>query len=116
MNEQLNRITEFVALAIEMTAVLVVTAGSAFAVVGIVRHVAAPRSREGQRLAWLEYARWLIAALTFQLAADIVRTTFAPTWTDIGKTSAIAVIRTFLTYFLDRDVEQAREIEERKDA
>jgi uncharacterized membrane protein len=55
------------------------------------------------------YARWLVAGLTFQLAADIVHTSIAPTWDDVGKVGAIAAIRTFLTYFLDRDMEKVRE-------
>ena len=33
------------------------------------------------------------------------RTAIAPNWTDIGQLGAIAVIRTFLNYFLERDVE-----------
>ena len=116
MEELLNTITEFVALIIEMIAVVVVAAGSVVALVAIVRHVVAPRSDEDARLAWLEYARWLVAALTFQLAADIVHTTIAPTWNDIGQTGAIAVIRTFLTFFLDRDIAQAGERQEPKNA
>jgi hypothetical protein len=52
---------------------------------------------------------WLVAALTFQLAADIVRTMVVPGWDDIGRVAAIAVIRTFLTFFLDRDIDALRE-------
>lgn len=54
---------------------------------------------------WLGYARWLVAGLTFQLAADIVSTSFAPTWDDVGRLAAVAAIRTFLSYFLDREME-----------
>src|SRR6185437_6139241 len=50
---------------------------------------------------YLRFARWLIAGLTFQLAADVVATASAPTWDDIGRLAAIAVIRTFLNYFLE---------------
>ena len=32
-----------------------------------------------------------------------------PGWDDIGRVAAIAVIRTFLTFFLDRDMEKLRE-------
>jgi uncharacterized membrane protein len=60
------------------------------------------------RSVWLDYARWLIAGLTFQLAADLVHTTVAPTWDDIGRLAAIAVTRTFLNYFLERDMEDIR--------
>ncbi|MGE5667660.1 MAG: DUF1622 domain-containing protein, partial [Betaproteobacteria bacterium] len=55
---------------------------------------------------WLDYARWLVAALTFQLAADIVATSFAPTWDDLGRLAVIAGVRTFLSYSLDREIEQ----------
>jgi uncharacterized membrane protein len=57
----------------------------------------------------LKYAHWLAAGLTFQLAGDIVHTAVAPTWDDIGRLAAIAVIRTFLTYFLERDIRELRE-------
>ena len=58
---------------------------------------------------WLRYARWLIASLTFQLAADIIETTVAPGWEDIGRLAAIAAIRTFLNYFIERDAAKADE-------
>src|SRR5262249_34444347 len=59
------------------------------------------------RHAWLEFARWLVLGLEFMLAADIVRTVIAPTWQEIGQLAAIAVIRTFLNFFLERDLEAA---------
>jgi hypothetical protein len=37
-----------------------------------------------------------------------VHTAIAPTWDDIGRLGAIAVIRTFLSYFLELDVEEIR--------
>ena len=66
-------------------------------------------SNADKRAVWLEFARWLVAGLTFQLAADIVQTTVAPTWDEIGRVAAIAAIRTFLTFFLDRDIDQVRD-------
>ena len=62
-----------------------------------------------KRSIWLRYARWLVAGLTFQLAADIIETSIAPDWEDIGRLAAIAVIRTFLNFFLERDIEEVRE-------
>jgi uncharacterized membrane protein len=59
-----------------------------------------------RRVTWLRYARWLVAALTFQLAADIIETSVSTDWQTIGRVGAIAVIRTFLNYFLERDVEE----------
>jgi uncharacterized membrane protein len=57
---------------------------------------------------WLRFARWLVAGLTFQLAADIIETSIVPTWQDIGQVAAIAVIRTFLDFFLVRDLAKVR--------
>jgi len=39
--------------------------------------------------------------------ADIVRSAMAPAWDDIGQLAAIAAIRTFLNYFLERDLAEA---------
>lgn len=55
---------------------------------------------------WLRFGIWLLLGLEFELAADIVRTAIAPSWTEIGQLGAIALIRTFFNYFLERDVER----------
>jgi uncharacterized membrane protein len=69
------------------------------------------RSATGElfRNAYLRYARWLVAGLTFQLAADIIGTSVAPTWDEVGRLGAIAVIRTFLNYFLERDLAEVEQ-------
>lgn len=50
---------------------------------------------------------WLALSLEFALAADILRTTIAPTWDEIGKLAAIVGLRTTLNYFLAKEIEQA---------
>jgi uncharacterized membrane protein len=60
-----------------------------------------------RRDAWLSLARWLVVGLEFMLAADIVDTIAAPSWNDVGKLAAIAAIRTFLNYFLEKDIGEA---------
>jgi uncharacterized membrane protein len=111
MEAALVAVTNYVALAIDFIAFLVIAFGSVEAFVAVVRGLAAPGPVAGEerRAVWLRYARWLVAGLTFQLAADIVGTAIAPTWDEIGRLGAIAVIRTFLNYFLERDIGQVRE-------
>jgi uncharacterized membrane protein len=46
----------------------------------------------------------LALSLEFLLAADILETAVAPTWNDIGQLAAIAVLRTALNYFLEREL------------
>jgi hypothetical protein len=61
---------------------------------------------------WIKFATWILLALEFALAADLVRTAVAPTWDDISKLAVIATIRTMLNYFLAKDIaefEQARQ-------
>ena len=47
--------------------------------------------------------------LEFELAADVIGSVISPTWMDIGELGAIAVIRTFLNYFLEQDLDHAEE-------
>jgi uncharacterized membrane protein len=54
---------------------------------------------------------WLLLGLEFALAADIITSVISPTWQDIGELGAIAVIRTFLNYFLEHDLENAESAE-----
>jgi uncharacterized membrane protein len=77
---------------------------------GLKTMLADPAGHE-RREVWLRYGRWLVAGLTFQLAADIIETSIAPTWDDIGRLFAIAVIRTGLNFFLERDLNEARQRE-----
>jgi hypothetical protein len=46
--------------------------------------------------------------LTFQLAADIIETSVTTDWDVVGRIAVIAVIRTFLNYFLERDLDEIR--------
>ena len=64
---------------------------------------------EGYEKTRLTLARFLTLALEFQLAADVLATAVAPSWTQIGKLGAIAVIRTALNYFLAREIKEEEE-------
>ena len=48
-------------------------------------------------------------ALEFELAADILRTAVAPTWSEIGQLAAIAALRTALNFFLQREIDGAEQ-------
>ena len=71
------------------------------------------KSFEGYLETRLMLSRFLVLALEFQLAADILATASEPSWEQLGRLGAIAVIRTFLNYFLSKEV---KEIEEEEDA
>ena len=96
-------------LALEATAILVILYGAGEAVLDIIG-VTRGRSAITRRAIWLHFARWLLIGLEFALAADIVATTVAPTWEDLGQLAAIAGIRTFLNVFLERDIHDVRDM------
>lgn len=105
------RLTEASILLIDFMALIIVVFGTVEAFIGAGR-AAFFASKPRYHQIWLRYARWLVAALTFQLAADIIESALTPTWEDIGRLAAIAVIRTFLNYFLGRDLaEEVAEVE-----
>jgi uncharacterized membrane protein len=61
----------------------------------------------------LRFGAWLALALEFQLGADILNTTVAPTLEALAKLGAIALIRTFLNYFLGKELEEVQKLEEK---
>ena len=108
MKEWLAFLSERAITLIDAVALVVILIGTVEVIVGIVRLSFGTRSHELMRDTWLSYARWLVAALTFQLAADIIETSISSSWETIARVGAIAVIRTFLNYFLDRDLIEVR--------
>jgi uncharacterized membrane protein len=60
----------------------------------------------------MRFGAWLGLALEFQLGADILNTTVAPSFEALAKLGAIALIRTFLNYFLGKELKETYELEE----
>lgn len=115
LDDLLTRLTEIVVPLINIVALAVIVAGTLEAVVGALAAILWRRRDGSIRTIWMHYSRWLVAGLTFQLAADIIETSAAPSWDDIGQLAAIAAIRTFLNFFLERDITEMDE-KRREDA
>ena len=110
MKEWFDIVAEWSVLLIDWMALILIVIGTIEAFFAALRlAIGGAHNNHERRLVWLAYARWLVAGLTFQLAADIIETSMAPTWDDIGRLAAIAVVRTFLNYFLERDLNETRE-------
>lgn len=89
-------VADFIQIIFEAASVLVVAAGGvAFVIVFLARRESSASTNARHVL-----AKYLIIALELQLAADIVATATDPSLQEIGKLAAIALIRTFLNYFL----------------
>lgn len=108
MEAALRELADFVALGVECVAVVLVMWGALSALGEVVKHAGGASAPGWRRDAWVNFGMWLLLALQFALGADIVRSAIAPTWTDIGHLASIAVIRTFLNYFLEKDIDELR--------
>jgi uncharacterized membrane protein len=107
MEELFAQISRTTSLLVEMAAVIVVSYGAVEAFVKLLWIVVTPSATHGERKAlWRRFGVWLLLGLEFELAADIIGSVISPTWKDIGELGAIAVIRTFLNYFLEKDLEE----------
>ena len=89
----------------EIVAAVLIGIGILLTLVRVIRTLRHPNF-EGYEKSRLTLARFLALALEFQLAADVLATAVAPSWTQIGKLGAIAVIRTALNYFLAREIKE----------
>jgi uncharacterized membrane protein len=114
MREWLITVTEPTIVIIDALALVLIIFGTAEAFIGGLRAMLSSPSGHAAREIWLRYGRWLVAALTFQLAADIIETAITESWEAIGRIAAIAVIRTFLNYFLENDLTEIRERQRRR--
>jgi len=106
---------EYAALVIEGIAILVIAAGAFQAGIQLLRRPT-HRLQFGRKQVWQNFALWLILGLEFMLAADILRTVVSPTWEQLGQLASIAVIRTFLNYFLEKDLQEYAEAKQSEPA
>jgi uncharacterized membrane protein len=109
LKESLVVATQTAVVLIDWMALIIIVFGTVEAFVRGGWVLISSRAGHERRDVWLRFARWLVAGLTFQLAADILETSITPSWEEIAKVGAIALIRTFLNFFLERDLVEVRE-------
>ncbi len=101
---------ELIEVLLNVMSLLVIVVG---AILSIIRSLRTKPQRPGPHPQHTYFRRmfggWLIVALEFQLAADIVGTIISPTTEHLIELGAIAVIRTFLNYFLNKELSEQTE-------
>ncbi len=100
----LRQAVDWIILVTEAAGALVIGIGVVIALimlVGTMGNATRPWSWTRVRLVLGSY---LVLGLEFQLAADILKTAIAPSFTEIGQLAAIAGIRTVLNYFLTKEI------------
>src|SRR5678809_590011 len=60
----------------------------------------------------VQFGSSVAVALELMLGADVLATAVAPSWDELGKLAAIAIIRTALNFFLERELKHMKEIKQ----
>ncbi len=105
----LERLGEYVSLSLEFTSVVCIMIGFIAALILLAKSKKLKSTPLHRRLK-LTFSGWLALALEFQLASDIVKTTVSPSYENLIQLAAVAIIRTFLTYFLNREIKEDLEM------
>ncbi|MEO6722965.1 MAG: DUF1622 domain-containing protein [Ferruginibacter sp.] len=56
----------------------------------------------------VDFGSSVAVSLELLLGADVLATAVSPSWDDIGKLAAIAVLRTALNYFLEKELKHIK--------
>lgn len=100
-------VVQWLRLFIETTGAIIIGLGVLTSAYQFARALVPPQVESFNNIR-LTLARYLALALEFQLGADILSTAIAPSWDQIGKLGAIAVIRTALNFFLTREMREEK--------
>ena len=58
----------------------------------------------------IQFGSSVAVALELMLGGDVLATAVRPSWDELGKLAAIAIIRTALNYFLERELKHIKEV------
>jgi len=105
MNELVIRLNSVVVSVCQLLAIIVIMIGIIKSLIIYFKDALfGERAMTAIQESRLELGHAFSLGLGFLIGASILKTTIAPTWTDIGQLAAIISIRTILNYFLMHDV------------
>jgi uncharacterized membrane protein len=103
-------ITLFISRAAEIIAAVII----GFALLKVLFHFATRLHPSNMKISKEEirvkFGSSVAVSLELLLGADVLATAIAPSWDDIGKLAAIAILRTALNYFLDKEIHQIQHV------
>lgn len=106
MTEVFHRIVNSVGFILNIIGAFIIVWGAAISLIEFLRNEifrrgGLPRFNEETRI---KLGGYLILALEFFIAGDIIKTIITPTWESLGVLAAVVIIRTVLSYFLTADL------------
>ena len=110
MEDLAKNITLTVSHTVEIVAALIIGAAVIQVIWNYGRSFANSSFNFSKEAIRVQFGSSVAVALELMLGADVLATAVAPSWNDIGKLAAIAVIRTALNYFLERELKHIRKV------
>jgi uncharacterized membrane protein len=108
MKEWAEVIARHVSNAVEVVAALIIGVSLLVVIYKYISSLFIRPSKYTNQSIRIQFGGTVAVALELLLGADVLSTAVAPTWNDIGKLAAIAVLRTALNYFLEKELENSR--------
>ena len=102
MEQIAKAVTIYTSHAVEILAAVIIGIALVKTLISYIR--AFHQSAEGKEALRVQFGSSVAVALELLLGADVLATAVAPSWDDIGKLAAIAVLRTSLNFFLEKEL------------
>jgi uncharacterized membrane protein len=106
MNEILDSITHYAAIAAEILAFLFIIFGIITTVLTFVKKALIDKSDFAITESRNKLGHHLSLGLEFLIGADILKTAISPSWDELGQLAAIVGIRTILNFFLLKELSE----------
>ena len=111
--EQLHHILEEIARYIDLIGIAIVLYGFVRAAFGFIRQeigrLGSGYSLNDCQKVRLELGTYILIAIEFMIASDIIHTVLSRELVDLAFVSALVVIRTAISYFLGKELAELRE-------
>lgn len=98
----------FLKLIIESIAIIIIAVSVAKSIPKVIKTYIKKAQNIDSKIR-LDLGKSLVLALEFLLAADVLGTALSPSWEALGALAAISGIRTFLNFFLEREIKELEE-------
>jgi uncharacterized membrane protein len=104
MEEIAKQITTNVSYAVEILAAVIIGVAVIKTLLNYFSLLKLSASKIPKEEIRVQFGSSVAVSLELLLGADVLATAVAPSWDDIGKLAAIAILRTALNYFLEREL------------
>jgi len=110
MEEIAKQVTITISLAVEILAAIIIGVAVIKTLLNYFLLLTTPFSKISKEEIRVQFGGSVAVSLELLLGADVLATAVAPSWDELGKLAAIAIIRTALNFFLERELKHIKEM------